>query len=680
MSNEALAAALAYAKRGWPVLPLHTPKDGRCDCRKGGCTDSGKHPRTTNGLTGATTDPGAIRKWWRMWPDANVGVKTGAESGLVVVDADGRNGGRETLASLSLPETLTVETGDGLHKYFQHPGGKVPSNSGILPGIDRKGDGGYVVAPPSLHANGRRYCFLEEWPAGRPLAALPQFARNGTRTGPQTETPGARIPQGERNKTLTSLAGSMRRRGTTENAIRAALSVENEERCDPPLPDADIGRIAHSVARYEPAEDDEEVPIVFGKGPAATEWPPDAAPEAFHGLAGDIVTTLKPHTEADPHAVLLSLLVAFANAAGPNPYFSVGQTRHGLRLNAVIVAATGQGRKGTSWSEVRALCERAVPDWVAACVTSGLSSGEGLIHEVRDAAEKQEPIKEKGRVTGYQTVVTDPGVTDKRRLIVESEFARTLKVSAREGNVLSTVVRQAWDGDTLRTLTRTSPLQATGAHIGILAHVTQEDLKRYLDSTEMANGFGNRFLWMAARRSQFLPDGGSVPVGELDALSRRLAEAVEFARSAGELKRDAEARDAWHTVYEPLSKGKPGLAGALLGRAEAQTMRLACAYALLDLSAMVRLEHLRAALALWDRCEASVRFIFGDATGDAVADTVLHALQVQPLELTAIRDLFSRHVKAERLAEALTLLAEAGLATSEKIQTSGRPSTTWRAV
>ena len=234
MSNETLTAALAYAERGWPVLPLHTPKEGGCDCRKAGCTNSGKHPRTTNGLTGATTDPDAIRKWWRMWPDANVGVMTGAKSGLVVVDLDGRSGGRETLATLTLPETLTVKTGDGLHKYFRHPGGAVSSNSGILQGIDRKADGGYVVAPPSLHANGRRYRFAEEWPADRPLAALPQFARNGARPASRRGIQGARIPKGERNATLASLAGSMRRPGMTEDAIRAALLTENAARCDPP--------------------------------------------------------------------------------------------------------------------------------------------------------------------------------------------------------------------------------------------------------------------------------------------------------------------------------------------------------------------------------------------------------------------------------------------------------------
>ena len=312
---------------------------------------------------------------------------------------------------------------------------------------------------------------------------------------------------------------------------------------------------------------------------------------------------------------------------------------------------------------------------------SGLSSGEGLIFEVRDPVYRREALKEGGKVTGYQEVEVDAGVTDKRRLVLESEFVRVLRVQARDGNILSSIIRQAWDGDSLRTLTKVSPVKATGAHISILGHITKEDLVRYLDNTEAANGYANRFLWQVVRRSQYLPDGGSVPRAALDALSERLAEAVEFAQGVGEMERDDEARETWHAVYEPLSKGKPGLAGAVLGRAEAQTMRLACCYALLDLSAVVEREHLEAALALWDRCEASVRYLFTDATGDPVADAALRALRTQGLMTqTAMRDLFSRHVKAGRLAQALALLTEAGLVSSKQTQTGGRPTTTWSAV
>ena len=139
---------------------------------------------------------------------------------------------------------------------------------------------------------------------------------------------------------------------------------------------------------------------------------------------------------------------------------------------------------------------------------------------MRDPVEVEEPIKQKGQVTGYQTVVKDPGVEDKRTLIVESEFARVLKVSAREGSTLSPIVRDAWDTGNLQSLTRNSPLKATGAHISILGHVTRDELKRYLDTTEAGNGFGNRFLWIAVRRSKALPEGGRIQDVELRAFGK----------------------------------------------------------------------------------------------------------------------------------------------------------------
>ena len=159
-----------------------------------------------------------------------------------------------------------------------------------------------------------------------------------------------------------------------------------------------------------------------------------------------------------------------------------------------------------------------------------------------------------------------------------------------------------------------------------------------------------------------------------------VAEALAFAQSVGEMNRDAAARDLWHEVYATLSAGQPGLFGAMTARAEAQVMRLALVYALLDISNSIKEPHLRAAMALWERCEASVRYVFGDLTGDPVADTILRALRMQgPMQQTALSHLFSRHVKADRLAGALSTLLAAGLVACEQTETGGRPVTEWRA-
>jgi hypothetical protein len=179
----------------------------------------------------------------------------------------------------------------------------------------------------------------------------------------------------------------------------------------------------------------------------AESSPPVAWPElpasALYGLAGEIVRTIDPHTEADRAAVLIQTLAAFGNCIGRTAFFTAEADRHYLNLFAVLVGATSKGRKGTSWGQVRRLFERIDEQWKTNCVSAGLSSGEGLIWSVRDAVEKKEPIKEKGRIIDYQMVITDEGIEDKRAFILEAEFASVLRVMAREGNTLSATIRQA---------------------------------------------------------------------------------------------------------------------------------------------------------------------------------------------------------------------------------------------
>ena len=409
-----------------------------------------------------------------------------------------------------------------------------------------------------------------------------------------------------------------------------------------------------------------------------TDWPKPASAEAFSGLAGDIVSTLEPHTEADPHALLADALATFGMLVGVGPHFMVGLQRHEMRVCPVIVGPTGHGRKGLSHAEIVGVYKRAVEDFYDR-LTTGLSSGEGLIAAVHDPIYRSEAIKEKGRVVEYQDVMTDAGVEDKRLLVIEPEFGRTLRVLDRDGNTLSPVIRLAWDDGNLKTMTK-SPVTATGAHVVIIAHVTKEELLRHLDKTEAASGFANRFLWIAAKRSKLLPDGGKLAASDLNKVTRGLHDALDFATGVEEMGRDDEASALWHKVYPDLSQGKPGLFGAVVGRAEPYVMRLACIYALMDISGVVKAVHLTAALALWKYAEHSVRYVFGDATGDPTADTILRALRAQgPMTQTAINYLFGRNVSAERIESALSLLIEAGLIVAQEVETGGRPATLWSA-
>jgi hypothetical protein len=476
-------------------------------------------------------------------------------------------------------------------------------------------------------------------------------------------------------------------------AIKAVLAVPIFG-VDRPDGATDFNDLAHGQghdavrAVIERAQTHEENPMATATEEEATqETVSDSWPRldelALRGVVGDLVRAIEPHTEADVPALLVQALTAFGSTLSRSAHFAVEADRHFMNLFGVLVGDTSKGRKGTSWGYVRRVFTAVDPDWASARILGGLSSGEGLIWAVRDEVSKDEPIREKGRPTGeYQTVVIDRGITDKRLLVLESEFANTLRVMERDGNTLSAVIRQAWDMGDLRTMTKNSPAQATGAHISIIAHVSKDELCRLIDGTDALNGFLNRFLWICTRRSKALPEGGRFDEDAMAPLVQRLRQAVLFGRGAGELKRDDEAREIWRAVYPSLSEGKPGLLGAVISRAEAQAMRLACLYALQDMSYVVRPDHLTAALALWEYCENSARYIFGQRLGDPIADELVSALKKHPhgMTRTDIRDWFGRNRRTHEIDRSLTLLARQSLARPEKNQSGGRPVERWFAV
>jgi hypothetical protein len=412
--------------------------------------------------------------------------------------------------------------------------------------------------------------------------------------------------------------------------------------------------------------------------PTEPPWPEPPGEEAFYGLPGRIVRTIGPASEASAVALLVQEMVAFGNVVGRAPHFVVESDRHRANENAVLVGRTSKSRKGTSWGRIERLLEEVEAEWAADRIATGLSSGQGLIWHVRDPIMKRERVREKGQVS-YQEVEADPGVEDKRLLVVEPEFASCLKLTESRESTLSAVIRNAWDGRDLRILNKNSPTKATGAHISVIGHITAEELRRYLTVTESANGFGNRFLWVCAERSKMLPFGGSIDPQAWEALRNDLAAALAFARDVGMVSRDEKALKLWAEVYGQLSEGRPGLAGALLGRAEAHVMRLALIYALMDCSAVIRAEHLLAALALWDFCERSVYYLFGDSLGDPFADEVLRLLRGSPSGLTRtdLMHCFGKNQPADRIGRALGLLLQHHLARCDRRETGGRPAERW---
>jgi hypothetical protein len=564
---------------------------------------------------------------------------------------DGKGGWVWSLAGVArvlyrLPELLAADTPDTV---FIPEGEKDVENLRAL---------GLVATTNPMGANNKWRCEYNEALRGRPVVILPD-----------NDDPG-------REHALD----------VARNLAGVAASVKLLEL--PGLPfGGDVsdwlvaGGTAAELVRLAEAADPWQGETVPAALPPEPPWPdpPDGA--AYHGLAGDVVRAIGPHSEADPVALLAQILVAFGNAIGRTAHFRVEGDTHYLNEYVILVGKTGKGRKGTSWGQARLAFEGLLDDWLRDRVTGGASSGEGIIWAVRDPIMARHPVKEKGRVVGYDEVESDPGVTDKRLLLHEPEFASVLKQTERQGNTLSVILRQGWERGDLRSLTKHSPARATGAHVSIVGHITAEEVRRYLTATESANGFGNRFMWLCTKRSKCLPRGGRVPESSWGPLRSRLRDALDSATKVGEMGMDSDAWEGWDAVYPELSEGRPGLAGALLSRAEAHVRRLACLYALLDLSADVRREHLEAALALWEFAEASVRYVFGAALGDPLADELFQALRASRAGLTRteIRDLFGRHQSGDRIGRALAILLRAGLAHMTRAGTSGRAAERWHA-
>jgi hypothetical protein len=327
-------AALWYAAHGFPVFPLHSVADGVCSCGDPECPHPGKHPLTGHGFKDATRDQKCIATWWKRWPNANIGIPTGAMSGLLVIDCDPRNGGPADRSELiercgPIPDTAEATTGGGgRHLFLRYGGGPVPK--GLAAGVDLKGDGGYVVVAPSIHASGKRY----EWDGTAGAKALLNLAdapawlleyiaatRNRPRAASNAAPGSERIPKGKRNDHLASLGGTMRKRGMSREAIEAALLEENRCRCDPPLTDTEVRSIAASISSYEPGrKNGEQRPVDVEDWPKPepiqSELPPVVAfseellPDSFRRLVADVAERMQ--VPMDYPAVVMVLCLAGA--------------------------------------------------------------------------------------------------------------------------------------------------------------------------------------------------------------------------------------------------------------------------------------------------------------------------------------------------------------------------------
>lgn len=410
--------------------------------------------------------------------------------------------------------------------------------------------------------------------------------------------------------------------------------------------------------------------MVGGRMPRARGLPRDPH-QMWHGALGRAVQQVAPATEADPVAILVQALALFGALCGNGPWVRVGGIPHKARIWPLVVGRTSAGRKGTSLFEAEQLVRRVssyAENYLRERVVQGLSSGEGLL-----AALGAAPAAKDGTEPPPEALAADGKLT-----VVETEFARVLAAAKREANTLGQVLRQLWESDRAGVMTRQSPLHVDHAHLTVIAHITPGELKLKLGDADVVGGTLNRFLLVAAERTQLLPHEMVRP--DLDWLRRELEPAAEHARGVSEVRLDQKAEKLWVDVYGALCADEPdGQLGAVLARGPAYVRRLAMLYALADGDRLIGPAHLLAGLAVWHYAAESARLHFADARRRDDAERLVDFLTGASGGRTGTEiyaDLFGRNLAGNAIKAMIGRLVDRGdVAVETDHNTGGRPVT-----
>jgi hypothetical protein len=379
--------------------------------------------------------------------------------------------------------------------------------------------------------------------------------------------------------------------------------------------------------------------------------------EALYGIAGKIVRKLAEHSEASEPNLLGHFLGIFSNVVGRTSYTWLANNKYYANTFQVIVGDTSKARKGTAYRMVlNHIFLEIDPTWKADNRLEGLGSGEGLIQAVRDPS-----IDSKG--------INDPGVTDKRLLLVEEEFAALLSKMNQKNSILSPTLRTLWDSGNFSQKTKYNPIQTTNAHISLIGHITEYELEEAFKDVEAANGFGNRFLWFAVMRGK-----KELITRTLEAYSftdeiSRLKESINFSRKDQCIQLSTKAKFLFNDFYQTISECPKGYLGRLCSRSEAHLLKIALIYALLDCSTEIDEINLRAAMALVQFSIDSCNFLFQRKRFSSEQLKILTALEASPDPISRgnlLKHVFASNLLAAKLDEILLDLEHLGLIYSKK--------------
>lgn len=396
----------------------------------------------------------------------------------------------------------------------------------------------------------------------------------------------------------------------------------------------------------------------------ARAWLPEVEPAVFDCYLGTLAHRIDPYTEADPIGVMVSLLAAVGVHVGPDAHLPLGMERHPLTVWPMLIGHTGAGKKGTAWGAAKTLLTAADPEFVAANIHSGLSSGEGLA-----AVFATDTGSSKARLLPDDDV---------RLLAFEPEWASVMARMKREGNTLSATLRAAWEGGNLSTLNVDARVARRG-HVGIIAHITPGEFKAKVSSSDLAGGTYNRFLPVAVGQSKFLHWPGPVPSSLLTDLGTSLAQRLEQAQGFGAFGFAPDARELWAALYLEfaIASNPDGPAGERLteftSRAAPNCLRVAALYAALDGAPVIQAGHLAAAAALVRYSMASAAAVL--APGQELAELAawITAAGEQGCTRTEITKTFYRGRPPAGMADLLDRLVTSGQVTvTERARTDGR--------
>lgn len=661
-------------QKGFNVIPIYgVTKHGTCQCGDPQCPSPGKHPKVPWRKFQQEKVTERRCKLWFRDDVTNIGIVTGKISNLVVVDEDEQG----ATDQLNLPPTLTATTSQGRrHFYYKYPKNVDEVRTGPLknhPKVDIKGDGGFVVCPPSRHISGSQYTFVDKH---QPMAEFPvSILETQSKTKKQVVVED--INKGERDVTLTKLAGSLLGKGVSVENVYSLLLSHNALHCHPPLPEKDIEKIVFGIAENERDKQKEDDISQFRD----RKKPGGLPKKAYYGLIGEILGTVDPYTEASPAAILLGFLVGFGNKIGRSVYMRAQQDYHYSNLYGVIVGDSATARKGVAWSLVRDLLLLPIQtnektfrvnlseNHVWRPKDGGIASGEGVIDLVRDDVVRYD-MKEKRKV-----IDEGSGVEDKRALLYEAEFASVLRKASLPTSIIWPVLRTLWDRGSAENTAKNSPIRTTNAHISLLGNITEQELRLAFPQCELVSGTANRILWAWVERSKSLPSGKPVPLHIMNRLREKIEDCVAFGQRGGELQRSEEADELWREFYESNFKHPPrGFLSSILDRADAQVLRLSILYTLLDKSLTIEKRHLEAALAFWEYSKASAEYLFGETTGHPLDNKIINALESLEGQgsRTEISALLSNNYQAREMDTAYQRLKDAGLIIEKSLNSTSR--------